>query len=41
MFGKIIKELLKWILITLLIGFIVWIIHSIYKTIRYGIRGSK
>ena len=37
----IIKVILKFVLITLLVGFFAWIIRSIYKTIRYGIRGSK
>lgn len=33
----IIKAILKFVLITLLVGFLAWVIRSIYKTIRYGI----
>lgn len=38
---KIIKEILKWLFITLLVGFVAWFFRSIYRTIRYGIGGSK
>lgn len=41
MVWKIIKEILKWLLITLLVGFVAWFCHNIYRTIRYGIWGSK
>lgn len=37
---KIIKGILKWVFITLIIGFVIWFFRSIYKTIRYGFRGS-
>ena len=36
--GKVIKEILKWLLITIIVGFFIWFVRSIYRTIRYGIR---
>ena len=40
MVWKVIKEILKWLLITIIVGFFTWFIRSIYRTIRYGVRGS-
>ena len=37
---KLIKEFFKWLLITILIGFLALIVSSIYKSLRKLIRGS-
>ena len=36
----LLKELLKWLIITITIGFIVWVVMSLYKFFRNKIRGS-
>lgn len=38
--GKVMKEILKWLLITIIVGFFAWFIGSIIRTIRKAIRGS-
>lgn len=36
---KIMKELVKWILITLIVGSIIWTTSSLYKFIRRRVKG--
>lgn len=36
----LLKELLKWLIVTITIGFIVWVVISLYKIFRNKIRGS-
>ena len=40
MLKTILKEFMKWLIITIIVGFVTWIAVSIYKTIRQKIRGS-
>lgn len=39
MFKTILKELLKWLIMTLIIGSIVWFASSLYKFIKNRVRG--
>lgn len=36
---KLMKELVKWILITLIVGTLVWTASSLYKFIRNRVKG--
>lgn len=36
---KIMKELVKWILITLIVGTLIWTASSLYKFIRNRVKG--
>lgn len=36
---KIIKELMKWILITLIVGSLIWTASSLYKFIKKRVKG--
>ena len=38
--GKVLKEILKWLFITVLVGFAVWFFKSIFKTIKRIVTGS-
>lgn len=38
--GKFMKEALKWLLITIVVGFFVWFIGSIFRTIKHALGGS-
>lgn len=39
MFKKIIKGILKWIIITILVGAIIWFTSSLYRFIRKKVKG--
>ena len=39
MVKKILKELVRWLIITLIIGSIIWFTSSLYKIIRRRLRG--
>ena len=38
--GKVLKEILKWLFITVLVGFVMWFFTSIFKTIKRIVTGS-
>lgn len=38
--GKVLKEILKWLFITVLVGFVVWFFTSIFKTVKRIVTGS-
>lgn len=40
MVKKVVKEFLKWLVVSIILGFFIWITIGLYRTIKDKVRGS-